>query len=59
MLKETIPEIKLFLHSFLHTIENVIFKYNNSQLFNLVLTKERDQDFIFKTILQVANEDIR
>ena len=42
LLKNTIPEFKLFLHSFLHTIENIIFKYGNDYLFKIVVTKQRD-----------------
>jgi hypothetical protein len=51
VLKATVPEIKLFLHSFLHTIEHTIFKYGNDDLWKLVITKERDNEFIFKKII--------
>ncbi len=53
VLKETIPEIKLFLHSFLHTIEHTIFKYGNDDLWTLIYTKEKDDEFIFKSIVKI------
>ena len=59
LLKNTIPEFKLFLHSFLHTIENIIFKYGNDYLFKIVVTKQRDQEFIFKSIIRIADDDIK
>ena len=51
VLEESIPEIKLFVHSFLHTIEHCIFKYGNDELWKLVMTTEKDDEFIFKNML--------
>jgi uncharacterized membrane protein YcgQ (UPF0703/DUF1980 family) len=39
VLKASIKEKKLFLHSFLHTIESSIFKYGNDELWELIITK--------------------
>ena len=59
VLRATIPENKLFMHSFLHTIEHTIFKYGNDVLWELVNTKENDQEFIFKSIIQIQHDDIK
>jgi len=59
VLKAIIPEIKLFLHSFLHTIEHTIFRHGNDDLWQLVITKEKDDEFIFRSIKQIQEDDIR
>jgi hypothetical protein len=57
-MKENIPENKLFHHSFLHTIEHTIFKFSNKEIWQHVYTKEKDDAFIFKSIVKIQQDDI-
>ena len=55
---KTVPDSKIFLRSFLDTIESHIISMKNFELLYHAVTKEKDQDNDFKIIREVSQSNI-